>query len=131
MMGVDKRKRPIVSWHKVRATEGIVLVPQRWVRVGQPSLECRTVRRVGYEHNRDYLQSSALPEGPEYCRHEVGIRRSVLVLENRLIESLVYLVVGVIFLVLGLLSANVNFQVLFFILTAFFIFAIFRPPSLS
>ena len=57
--------------------------------------------------------------------------RSVLVFENRLLEMLIYLVAGVIFLVLGLLSANVNYQVLFFILTAFFIFAIFRPTSLS
>jgi hypothetical protein len=61
----------------------------------------------------------------------VGGRRSVLVFENRLLESLVYLVVGIICLVLGLLSANVNYQVLFFILTAFFFFAIFRPTSLS
>jgi hypothetical protein len=53
------------------------------------------------------------------------------VFENRLFEILVYLVVGVMFLVLGLLSANVNYQVLFFILTAFFIFAIFRPSRLS
>ena len=51
--------------------------------------------------------------------------------ENRLLEILVYLVVGTICLVLGLLSANVNYQVLFFILTAFFFFAIFRPTSLS
>jgi hypothetical protein len=53
------------------------------------------------------------------------------VFENRLLEILAYLVAGIIFLVLGLLAANVNYQVLFFILTAFFIFAIFRPPSLS
>ena len=51
--------------------------------------------------------------------------------ENRLLEMLIYLVVGIIFLVLGLLSVNVNYQVMFFILTAFFIFAIFRPTSLS
>lgn len=51
--------------------------------------------------------------------------------ENRLLESLIYLIAGIIFLVLGLWSANVNYQVLFFILTAFFIFAIFRPTSLS
>lgn len=49
--------------------------------------------------------------------------------ENRLLEILVYLIVGILFLVLGLMSANVNYQVLFFILTAFFIFAIFRPSS--
>ena len=49
---------------------------------------------------------------------------------NRLWEILVYLVVGLVFLVLGLVSQNVNYQVLFFILTAFFIFAIFRPTSL-
>jgi hypothetical protein len=61
----------------------------------------------------------------------VGIRRRVLVFENRLLETLAYLVCGIIFLVLGLVSANVNYQVLFFILTAFFIFAIFRPTSLS
>lgn len=59
----------------------------------------------------------------------VGIRRSVLVFENRLLESLIYLVVGIVFLVLGLMSADVSYQVLFFILTAFFIFAIFRPSS--
>ena len=59
-----------------------------------------------------------------------GEVRSVLVFGNRLLETLVYLVVGVVFLVLGLVSANVNYQVLFFILTAFFIFAIFRPTSL-
>jgi hypothetical protein len=52
------------------------------------------------------------------------------VFANRLLEILVYLVVGVAFLVLGLVSQNVNYQVLFFILTAFFIFAIFRPTSL-
>ena len=51
--------------------------------------------------------------------------------ENRLLEIVLYLVAGIIFLVLGLLSANVNYQVLFFILTAFFFFAIFRPTSLS
>lgn len=50
---------------------------------------------------------------------------------NRLLEAVTYLVVGIIFLVLGLLSANVNYQVLFFILTAFFLFAIFRPTHLS
>jgi len=58
-------------------------------------------------------------------------QRSTLVFENRLLEILVYLVVGIILLVLGLLSTNVNYQVLFFILTAFFIFAIFRPTSQS
>lgn len=51
--------------------------------------------------------------------------------QNRLLEVVTYLVVGIIFLVLGLLSANVNYQVLFFILTAFFLFAIFRPTRLS
>jgi hypothetical protein len=61
----------------------------------------------------------------------VGTRRSVLVFGNRLLEMLIYLVVGIVFLVLGLLSEDVNRQVLFFILTAFFIFAIFRPTSLS
>lgn len=50
--------------------------------------------------------------------------------QNRLLETLIYLVLGIMFLVLGLLSANVNYQVLFFILTAFFLFAIFRPTSL-
>jgi hypothetical protein len=89
------------------------------------------MRRLGCEHSRDFLQSTPLPKGSEGCCHKVGIRRSVLVFENRLLEILVYLVVGIIFLVLGLLSANVNYQVLFFIMTAFFIFAIFRPPSLS
>jgi hypothetical protein len=59
----------------------------------------------------------------------VGIRRRVLVFENRLLEILIYLIVGIVFLVLGLMSADVNYQVLFFILTAFFIFAIFRPSS--
>jgi hypothetical protein len=54
-----------------------------------------------------------------------------LVFDNRLLEMLIYLIVGLIFLVLGCLSANVNYQVLFFILMAFFIFAIFRPTSLS
>jgi hypothetical protein len=49
---------------------------------------------------------------------------------NRLLEVLVYLLAGIAFLVLGLVSQNVNYQVLFFILTAFFIFAIFRPTSL-
>jgi hypothetical protein len=61
----------------------------------------------------------------------VGIRRRGPVFANRLLEMVIYLVVGIIFLVLGLLSENVNYQVLFFILTAFFIFAIFRPTSLS
>jgi hypothetical protein len=61
----------------------------------------------------------------------VGIRRSVLVFENRLLEILTYLIVGMVFLVLGFMSADVNYQVLFFILTAFFIFAIFRPSSVS
>lgn len=59
----------------------------------------------------------------------VEIKRGVLVFENRLLEILVYLIVGIVFLVLGLTSADVNYQVLFFILTAFFIFAIFRPSS--
>lgn len=60
----------------------------------------------------------------------VGRIRGVLVFGNRLVEILVYLVLGIGFLVLGLVSSNVNYQVLFFILTAFFIFAIFRPTSL-
>lgn len=51
--------------------------------------------------------------------------------ENRLLEILIYLFIGIVFLVLGLISADVNYQVLFFILTAFFIFAIFRPTSVS
>jgi hypothetical protein len=59
----------------------------------------------------------------------VGVKRSVLVFENRLLETLIYLIVGIVFLVLGLMSADVNYQVLFFILTAFFVFAIFRPSS--
>ena len=50
--------------------------------------------------------------------------------QNRLLEMIVYFILGIVFLVLGLLSANVNYQVLFFILTAFFFFAIFRPTSL-
>ena len=54
--------------------------------------------------------------------------------QNRLLETLTYLVLGLICLVSGLLSIyvwpNVNYQVLFFILTAFFFFAIFRPTSL-
>jgi hypothetical protein len=61
----------------------------------------------------------------------VGIGRSVLVFENRLLETLTYLVIGIVCLVLGLVLADVNYQVLFFILTAFFIFAIFRPSSVS
>jgi hypothetical protein len=61
----------------------------------------------------------------------VGIGRSVLVFENRLLEILTYLVIGIVCLVLGLVLADVNYQVLFFILTAFFIFAIFRPSSVS
>ena len=60
---------------------------------------------------------------------EVGRRRGVLVVENRLLEILIYLIAGLTFLVLGLWSDNVNYQVLFFILTAFFVFAIFRPTS--
>jgi len=60
---------------------------------------------------------------------KVGRRRGVLVVENRLLEMLIYLIVGLTFLVLGLWSDNVNYQVLFFILTAFFVFAIFRPTS--
>ena len=60
-----------------------------------------------------------------------GIRRGVLVFENRLLEILIYLILGIVFLVLGFMSADVNYQVLFFILTAFFIFAIFRPTSVS
>jgi hypothetical protein len=52
------------------------------------------------------------------------------VFANRLLEILVYLVIGVVCLVLGLVTENVNYQVLFFILTAFFVFAIFRPTSL-
>jgi hypothetical protein len=59
----------------------------------------------------------------------VEFKRGVPVFENRLLEILVYLIVGIVFLVLGLTSADVNYQVLFFILTAFFIFAIFRPSS--
>jgi hypothetical protein len=61
---------------------------------------------------------------------EWGERRSTLVFGNRLLEVLVHLVIGVVFLVLGLVSENVNYQVLFFILTGFFLFAIFRPTSL-
>jgi hypothetical protein len=53
------------------------------------------------------------------------------VFENRLLEILIYLIVGIVFLVLGLMAADVNYQVLFFILTAFFILAIFRPTSVS
>ena len=56
--------------------------------------------------------------------------------QNRLLEILIYLVLSLIFLVLGILSmlglllANVNYQVLFFILTAVFFFAMFRPTRL-
>jgi hypothetical protein len=97
----------------------------------------RTVRGVGFEHYRDKLRHRLLigdcstSDASIPLSRGVGIRRSVLVFENRLLEILVYLVVGIVFLVLGLLSADVNYQVLFFILTAFFIFAIFRPTSLS
>jgi len=58
------------------------------------------------------------------------------VYENRLLEILIYLVLSLIFLVLGILSmlglllGNVNYQVLFFILTAVFFFAMFRPTRL-
>lgn len=51
--------------------------------------------------------------------------------QNRLLEIVAYLVVGIILFVLGLLSSNVNYQVLFFLMTAFFLFAIFRPTRLS
>jgi hypothetical protein len=61
----------------------------------------------------------------------LGEEGGVLVFDNRLLEILIYLIAGLIFLVLGLWSVNVNYQVLFFILTAFFVFAIFRPTSLS
>ena len=97
----------------------------------------RAVRGVGFEYDRDNLRHR-LPMGDCNTSNAslalawgVGIRRSVLVFENRLLEILIYLVVGIVFLVLGLLSADVNYQVLFFILTAFFFFAIFRPTSLS
>ena len=56
--------------------------------------------------------------------------------QNRLLEILIYLVMSIIFFVLGILSmlglvlANVNYQVVFFILTAFFFFAMFRPTRL-
>jgi hypothetical protein len=53
------------------------------------------------------------------------------VFENRLLEMLIYFVVGILFLALGFWAENVNYRVLFFILTGFFIFAIFRPTSLS
>jgi hypothetical protein len=97
----------------------------------------RAVRGVGFERYRDKLRHRLLTED---CRTSdaslplswgVGIRRSVLVFEHRLLEILIYLVVGIVFLVLGLLSADINYQVLFFILTAFFFFAIFRPTSVS
>ena len=67
----------------------------------------------------------------DFCDGVLGEGRDILVFENRLLEIVIYLIAGVIFLALGLWSANVNYQVLFFILTAFFIFAIFRPTSLS
>jgi hypothetical protein len=101
------------------------------MRCRLPHLECQADWRVGFEHNQDYFSCVAVTEGPGICCHKVGIKRSVLVFENRLLEILVYLVVGILLFVLGLLAANVNYQVLFFILTAFFIFAIFRPSSLS
>jgi hypothetical protein len=95
------------------------------------------VRGVGFEDYRDNLQRKRLTGDYKAAGSSiplsrgVRIRRSVLVFENRLLEILLYLVVGIVFLVLGLLSADVNYQVLFFILTAFFIFAIFRPTSVS
>jgi hypothetical protein len=61
----------------------------------------------------------------------LGEEGGVLVFENRLLEMLIYLIVGLTFLVLGLWSDNVNHQVLFFILSAFFVFAIFRPATPS
>ena len=62
-----------------------------------------SVRRVGFEHNRDFLRFIAVTEGPEiHAVTKVGIGRSVLVFENRLLEILVYLVVGIILFVLGL-----------------------------
>jgi hypothetical protein len=60
-----------------------------------------------------------------------GISGEEGVLENRLLEMLIYLIIGIVFLVLGFWSTDVNYQVLFFILTAFFVFAIFRPTSQS
>jgi hypothetical protein len=97
----------------------------------------RAVRGVGFEYDRDNLRHRRstgecnTSNGSIALARGVGSRRSVLVFENRLLEVLIYLVVGIVFLVLGLLSADVNYQVLFFILTAFFFFAIFRPTSLS
>jgi len=99
---------------------------------------CRAVRGVGFGDDQDNppgIGHDWRVKKPQILVHCCGGAlesvRSVLVFENRLLEMLIYLVVGIIFLVLGLLSANVNYQVLFFILTAFFIFAIFRPTSLS
>jgi hypothetical protein len=76
------------------------------------------------------IEASESRPRPGALTSPVGQRRGVLVFGNRLVEILVYLVMGMVFLVLGLVSSNVNYQVLFFILTAFFIFAIFRPTSL-
>jgi hypothetical protein len=97
---------------------------------------CRAVRGVGFEDYWDKLRHGSLSGVCEVSNaavssRSVGIGRSVLVFENRLLEILIYLIVGLVFFVLGLMSADVNYQVLFFILTAFFIFAIFRPTSVS
>jgi hypothetical protein len=97
---------------------------------------CRAVRGVGFEDYWDKLRHGStarvcdIPNAAVPSR-SVGIGRSVLVFENRLLEILIYLIVGMVFFVLGLMSADVNYQVLFFILTAFFIFAIFRPTTVS
>jgi hypothetical protein len=90
---------------------------------------------VGSSESRDNFRSVLAPPRQTATTivnsspSSIAPKRSVLVFGNRLLETLVYLVVGLILLVLGLLSTNVNYQVLFFILTAFFIFAIFRPTS--
>jgi hypothetical protein len=98
---------------------------------------CRAVRGVGFENYWDKLRHGSFlsricdVSNAAVSSRSVGIGRSVLVFENRLLEILIYLIVGLVFFVLGLMSADVNYQVLFFILTAFFIFAIFRPTSVS
>ena len=135
-MRLDKQDLAIVWWERLgramRRCDGAVFASRAHAQRQNTGAES------GWQElNRDDLRRVPLTRRSEVSAFDTGLsrrvgrRRSVLVFENRLLEILVYLVVGIVCLVLGLLSANVNYRVIFFILTAFFFFAIFRPTSLS
>jgi len=52
-------------------------------------------------------------------------------MSSRFVETVIYLILAFLFLILGLNSDNGSIQLLLFLLTALFFFAMFRPRQSS